>query len=208
MRWLPCGDTAALVELADLTEVLRLHAAVETARGEGGLEGVTDVVPAARTLLVRCGTRSALERVAPLVDALDLADDVPVSGEEVSIAVRYDGDDLADVAELLDVGTEEVVHRHTETLWRVAFTGFAPGFGYLVADDGTAPLEVARRPEARTTVPAGAVALAGEFSGVYPRSSPGGWQLIGSTETPMWDVDRDPPALLTPGTRVRFEDVR
>ncbi len=208
MRWLPCGDAAAIVELDDLAQVLRLHAAVESARSEGRLEGVVDVVPAARTLLLRCTGREALEHGAALVDALHLADDVPLSGQEVTISVRYDGDDLDDVAELLSVDAAEVVRRHTETVWRVAFTGFAPGFGYLVSDDGSAPLEVARRPEARTTVPAGAVGLAGEFTGAYPRSSPGGWQLIGTTETRLWDVDRDPPALLTPGTRVRFEEVR
>ncbi|MCH1866640.1 allophanate hydrolase subunit 1 [Nocardioides sp. CFH 31398] len=222
MRWRPCGDAAALAEVEDLDTVLRLHAAVAAAREDGGLPGVVDVVPAARTLLLRCATGADLERAVDTVTALELPDAPPTSGEEVTVEVVYDGEDLGDVATHLGCDVEEVVRRHTATRWRVAFTGFAPGFGYLVpdtgrdaghdaghdgADDEPHPLEVPRRPESRTAVPAGAVGLAGEFSGVYPRSSPGGWQLIGSTATPTWDVDRDPPALLTPGARVRFVEV-
>ena len=207
VRWLPCGDAAALAEVDDLDTVLRLHAAVAARREDGGLPGVLDVVPAARTLLLRCASTADLERAVETVVGLDLPDAPPASGEEVTVEVTYDGEDLADVAAHLGCDADEVVRRHTATPWRVAFTGFAPGFGYLVPDlpdGGSHPLAVPRRPESRTAVPAGAVGLAGEFSGVYPRSSPGGWQLIGSTATPTWDVDRDPPALLTPGTRVRF----
>jgi KipI family sensor histidine kinase inhibitor len=214
VRWRPCGDAAALAEVDDLDTVLRLHAAVAAVRDDGGLPGVVDVVPAARTLLLRCTTGADLERAVETVAGLDLPDAPPASGDEVSVEVTYDGEDLADVAAHLGCDVPEVVRRHTATRWRVAFTGFAPGFGYLVPDTGqgsgggeTHPLEVPRRPESRTAVPAGAVGLAGEFSGVYPRSSPGGWQLIGSTTTPTWDVDRDPPALLTPGARVRFVEV-
>lgn len=87
----------------------------------------------------------------------------------------------------------------------MAFCGFAPGFGYMVGGDPR--LRVPRRDEARVRVPAGAVALAGEFTGVYPRASPGGWQLLGRTDAVIWDVDRDPPGLLRPGVRVRFEEV-
>src|SRR6478752_2421824 len=90
------------------------------------------------------------------------------------------------------------------TTWRVGFGGFAPGFAYLV--DGDPRLHVPRRGEPRTRVPAGSVALAGDFSGIYPQDSPGGWQLIGTTDAVLWDVDRDPPALLAPGTSVRFVD--
>jgi KipI family sensor histidine kinase inhibitor len=101
----------------------------------------------------------------------------------------------------------EVVAAHTQTPWRVGFAGFAPGFGYLVGGDER--LRVPRRSEPRTKVPIGAVGLAGEFSGVYPRESPGGWQLIGHTseeQAALWDVDRDPPALLTPGQWVQFRE--
>ena len=122
------------------------------------------------------------------------------------LAVRYDGPDLAAVAELTGLTTTEVVAAHLASPWTVAFIGFAPGFGYLTGGDPR--LHVPRRDHPRTRVPAGAVGLAGEFSGVYPRSSPGGWQLIGSTDAPMWDVRRHPAALLRPGTPVRFEAVR
>ena len=116
--------------------------------------------------------------------------------------MTYDGPDLAEVARLTGLDESEVVAAHTGTPWRIAFGGFAPGFAYLTGGDER--LRVPRRDEPRTTVPAGAVGLAGEFSGVYPRPSPGGWQLIGSTEARLWDPDRDPPALLEPGGWVRF----
>lgn len=206
MRWRACGDAAALVEVDDLDAVLRLHAAARSAHDAGRLTGLVDLVPAARTLLLRCTDRDALERVAAAVAALPLPEQVPATADEVHVAVRYDGADLADVAGHLGCEPAEVVRRHTATTWRVAFTGFAPGFGYLVAEHPAGPLEVPRRPESRTRVPAGAVGLAGEFTGVYPRSSPGGWQLLGRTTAPVWDPDRDPPALLRPGTRVRFTD--
>jgi KipI family sensor histidine kinase inhibitor len=122
------------------------------------------------------------------------------------IDVVYDGADLADVAALLGMDTDGVVAAHTGTLWRVGFGGFAPGFAYLV--DGNPRLAVPRRAEPRTRVPAGSVALAGEFSGVYPRESPGGWQLIGHTSAMLWDVGRPQPALLTPGLWVQFRAVQ
>ncbi|MET0315460.1 MAG: allophanate hydrolase subunit 1, partial [Rhodococcus fascians] len=123
--------------------------------------------------------------------------------DTVVVAVTYDGEDLSDVAEATGLTVAEVVRAHTEQTWTVAFGGFAPGFGYLVGQDDR--LTVPRRTTPRTTVPAGSVGLAGEFSGVYPRSSPGGWQLIGRTDAVLWDVERDPPALLRPGVTVRFE---
>jgi len=117
--------------------------------------------------------------------------------------VTYDGEDLADVARLLDCSVAEVVARHTGEEWTVAFCGFAPGFGYLTSP-GT--WDVPRRESPRTKVPTGSVGLAGEFSGVYPRESPGGWQLIGRTSVRIFDQERDPAALFHPGRRVRFVD--
>jgi KipI family sensor histidine kinase inhibitor len=128
---------------------------------------------------------------------------------DIQIDVVYDGADLDEVARLTGLTTEQVVAAHTATPWRVGFGGFAPGFAYLIGGDGR--LEVPRQSEPRTRVPAGSVALAGEFSAVYPRESPGGWQLIGHTSkdtAELWDVDRDPPALLRPGMWVQFRDVR
>ncbi len=197
MRILTASDRALLVEAADLAEAMRLNAALRD------VPGVVERVPGARTVLVRFDPRRvSAERLAEMLentpeDAVDRA-----TGPEVTVPVRYDGDDLTEVAGMLGISADEVIARHLAAHWRVAFSGFAPGFGYAVGDD---PLfDVPRRSTPRTRVPAGAVGLAGAITGVYPRSSPGGWQLIGHTDAVMWDVDRDPPALLTPGTRVRF----
>jgi allophanate hydrolase subunit 1 len=218
LRVLPAGEDALILEVADLDEVLaleeRLRAAVE--HGTAPWSSVTDVVPAARTvlLLTRAGTDLAVLRAA----ALALDDSVPPgpgpaveprpsatrSAHEVEVAVRYDGPDLHDVARLTGLTPADVVAAHTGTPWRVAFGGFAPGFAYLVGGDPR--LVVPRLDQPRPSVPAGSVGLAGEFSGVYPRSSPGGWRLLGTTGLVLWDADREPPALLTPGTTVRFTD--
>jgi KipI family sensor histidine kinase inhibitor len=125
---------------------------------------------------------------------------------EHTIEVRYDGEDLEAVSRLTGLSAQQVVAAHTGTPWQVAFCGFAPGFSYLVGGDPR--LEVPRRDESRVRVPAGAVALAGPFSSVYPRASPGGWQLIGHTDAVLWDTHADPPALLTPGSTVRFVEAR
>ncbi len=197
VRVLPVGDAGVLVEVPSLPDVLALAAAVRTA----GLPGVVDVVPAARTvLLLAPGVDPA--RLGDAVRALtvDPSAELP-DGGTVDLPVVYDGPDLDEVGRLTGLGADGVVEAHTATPWRVAFGGFAPGFAYLV---GGALPAVPRRSEPRTTVPAGAVGLAGEYSGVYPRPSPGGWQLIGRTATTLWDAHRTPPALLTPGTRVRF----
>ena len=127
-----------------------------------------------------------------------LADPMP----ETVIPVRYDGLDLAEVAEIAGMSAEQVVERHLAARYTVAFTGFAPGFAYLSGGDPA--LVVPRRSTPRPRIDAGSVGLAGPFSAVYPRQSPGGWQLIGRTASSMWDLDRDPPALLLPGNRVRF----
>ena len=215
---LPVGDEGLLLEVADLDAVLALDGALRAAVAVGGAHWreVTDVVPAARTVLLL--TRDRTDLAALRAAVLALADSVRVergsaggsgpetapNSHEVEIPVRYDGPDLDDVARLIGLTTTEVVEAHTGTSWRVAFGGFAPGFAYLVGGDPR--LRVPRRDRPRPSVPAGAVGLAGEFSGIYPRSSPGGWQLLGSTEAVLWDVDRDPPALLGPGTTVRFVD--
>ncbi len=209
-RLLPYGDRALLLELEDAAEVLAWTDAVGRAR----LPGVADLVPAARTLLVVTSEDADVSAVRGALAGLEAAP-APVTGpadgregdgedDAVVIPVTYDGPDLADVARLTGLDEAEVVRAHTATSWRVAFGGFAPGFGYLVGGDGR--LHVPRRDSARTRVPAGAVGLAGEYTGVYPRESPGGWQLIGSTTATMWDLDRDPPALLRPGARVRFRE--
>lgn len=122
--------------------------------------------------------------------------------DPIRIPVRYDGPDLAEVAERTGLTAGELIAAHTGTLWRAAFAGFAPGFAYLTGGDPR--LSVPRRATPRTEIPSGAVGMAGEYCGIYPRRSPGGWQLIGSTDVVLWDERRDPPALLAPGTAVRF----
>ena len=201
MRILTASDHALLVEAADLDEAMRLNLAWE------GTPGVVERIPGARTVLVRFDPLAV--SAADLAGALAATEidtaQLPATGE-VTVPVRYDGQDLDEAASLLGVSADELVNRHLAADWRVAFSGFAPGFGYVVSSD---PLfDVPRRSSPRTRVPAGSVALAGQFTGVYPRESPGGWQLIGRTDALMWDIDRDPPALLSPGTTVRFEQVR
>lgn len=209
---LSCGQSALLVELGALDAVLAADAAVRRAISDAGAgttwAGVVDIVPAAQTLLVTIGSTGqlpALRRaLTELLADLDVTDNLVCDDQVVQIPVRYDGPDLSEVARLCGLRPSEVVALHTATPWRVGFSGFAPGFAYLTS--GSARLEVARRPEPRTVVPAGAVGLAGSFSGIYPRPSPGGWQLIGTTDATLWDVDRDPPALLQPGWSVQFID--
>jgi KipI family sensor histidine kinase inhibitor len=202
-RILPLGETGLLVELDDLDAVLALYEALDASRPTG----VVDLVPAARTIGLTVDPAVLPLSVATgwltQTDPLEPATAAP--RRTVEIPVRYDGEDLAEVAALLGMPATEVVALHTSSLWRVAFCGFAPGFGYLVTDHDR--LTVPRRATPRTSVPAGSVGLAGEFSGIYPRSSPGGWQLIGSTDALLWDPAAEPPALLAPGTVVRFVDV-
>jgi 5-oxoprolinase (ATP-hydrolysing) subunit B len=191
----PYGDEALLVEPSDPAVVLALAAALSAD------PDVLEVVPAARTLLVRAEAH-AIARLAERLPRLATADVEPAAGGEVVLDVTYDGPDLEETAAALGLGPAELVRRHARGTYVVAFCGFAPGFAYLRGLDPA--LHVARRAEPRTRVPAGAVGIAGEFTGVYPRESPGGWQLLGRTDAVLWDLDRTPPALLAPGTRVRF----
>ncbi len=202
MRFLPVNLDAIMVELDDLDQTLALLASLK----KDPIAGVEEIVPAARTLLIRF--RPAALAVEALVDAIagrDVSSRSEHTGTLVEIPVHYDGEDLNDVAALLNITPEEVIRRHTESEYMVAFTGFAPGFAYL--SGGHPSFNLPRRTSPRTRVPAGAVGLAGTFSGVYPQASPGGWQLIGSTPVAMWDIAREVPALLQPGFRVRFVDI-
>ncbi|MFB8009753.1 allophanate hydrolase subunit 1 [Nocardia sp. NPDC056000] len=219
------GDSALLVIPAARALVADLVVALRPRP-----EGVVDVLPAAETVLVTLSESLAAEPVrarlnallarleadarvgagAPVAPGGRSLPDAPPAGsdpdaEPIRIPVRYDGADLPEVARLLGLTRDEVIAQHTSTVWRCAFVGFAPGFGYLESADGR--LTVPRRPESRTAIPPGAVALAGGYSAVYPRRSPGGWQLIGSTDAPLWDVDRDPPALIRAAAAVQFVDV-
>jgi KipI family sensor histidine kinase inhibitor len=209
IRFLPSGDSALLAELADLGQTLALFRAL----AEKPVRGIEEVIPAARTLLVvfQPGVVSA-EHVAGHLSQLHRAhvaagdSHAPArEGRLVEIPVHYNGEDLEEVAARTGLSVAQVIEWHTSTEYMAAFAGFAPGFVYLASAQGG--MQVPRRASPRTRVPAGSVALAGEFSAVYPTDSPGGWQLIGVTPWRMWDMRRAEPALLQPGFRVRFRDV-
>ncbi|ATE57670.1 5-oxoprolinase subunit B family protein [Actinosynnema pretiosum] len=198
MRLRRCGSDAVLVEVSSLDEVAAVRAAVRAA----DLPQVAEVVPAARTVLVKAAP-GGLGAVRELLDGLDLSAPAPAPAREVVLPVRYDGPDLELVAETAGLAVDEVVALHTGAAYEVAFCGFAPGFGYLTGLPE--PLRQPRLDSPRTRVPAGSVAVAGEFTAAYPRATPGGWRLIGTTDAPLFDPERDEPALLAPGDRVRFE---
>ncbi|NEG55287.1 5-oxoprolinase subunit B/C family protein [Bifidobacterium platyrrhinorum] len=252
MRFLTCGESAMIVECADLDAALRLYTAIDAARagatgssaatvaggpaGDPAFRAITQLLPAARTVYVAFDPLLAVNVMADMTEAANAATDADntraltagvrdfrailrdaIAGLRtgalkdrdariVEIPVTYAGEDLDDVAELLGVSADEVVARHSGHPWTVAFGGFAPGFDYLTGGDPI--FDVPRRSTPRVAVPAGSVGLAGTFSGVYPRASSGGWQLIGTTTAPMWDDAADPPALLRPGDTVRFTPVR
>jgi len=195
------GDQALMVQCGSTAEVLAWEAALRAA----ALPGVVDIVPAARTVLVKLDGPRYQGVIRQRLRKMRVAAQEAAPSDrraDVVIDVVYDGPDLAEVAGHTGLTTAEVINAHTATLWRVGFSGFAPGFAYLV--DGDPRLRVPRRAEPRTSVPAGSVALAGEFSAVYPRQSPGGWQLIGHTDVVLWDIERSDPALLTRGMWVQF----
>jgi KipI family sensor histidine kinase inhibitor len=190
VRLRPYGDAAVLVDCDSLEEAQRWFAAVH---------GEAEAVLGARSVLLRgepARLRALLARTSPETAA--------AAGEEagIEVPVVYDGPDLPEIAALTGLTVEEVIAAHTGTPWTVGFGGFAPGFCYLVGGDPR--LTVPRRESPRTRVPSGSVGLAGEFSGIYPRESPGGWQLLGRTVLTVWDSGRSEPALLTAGMTVRF----
>lgn len=200
MNVLSYGGRAVLVEPTDPDSVLPLRNWLV----RQGHPGVVSVLPAARTVLVEFDP--AVLSLTALRELLAEADTAPADaqggGETIELPVRYDGADLASVAEQVGISTGELVRLHSDREYTVRFCGFSPGFGYLSGLDER--LRLPRLATPRPAVPAGSVAIAGEFTGVYPRSSPGGWRLLGSTEVALFDLTRDPPAVLAPGTRVRF----
>lgn len=203
LRVLDYGDHALLLECESTAEVLAWTASLR----EADLLGVTDIVPASRTVMVKIAGPRYLPATRQRIEKLRVVpnEDVIAPGSpDIVIDVVYDGADLDEVGRITGLGAAGVVAAHTGAPWRVAFGGFVPGFAYLVGGDSR--LDVPRREEPRTRVPAGSVALAGEFSGVYPRETPGGWQLIGRTDAVLWDIDRPDPALLMPGMTVQFRE--
>lgn len=195
MKFLPAGHNGLLVECESLAQVRQLYATLLRQRPAELIE----IVPAARSLLLVGGGLDRLRRDLP---DMPLQNGPEAGASLVEIPVTYDGEDLEEVADLTGQTPSDIIALHSSTEFCVAFCGFAPGFAYLSGLPES--LRVPRRQTPRTRVETGSVALAGEFSGIYPRSSPGGWQIIGHTTLQVWDSTRDPPSLLVPGTRVRF----
>ncbi|MCQ1954078.1 5-oxoprolinase/urea amidolyase family protein [Arthrobacter sp. zg-Y238] len=198
----PAGTRALLVELDSLADVVALHARLQSSP----LPGQIDALAAAGTVLVRFAGRRDTVAAVRLLERLDFSHAALSDARTVTIDTVYDGEDLAEVARLTGLSEEAVVQAHTGTAWTGGFGGFAPGFTYLVGGDPA--LNVPRRSTPRKAVPAGSVALAGDYSAVYPRESPGGWQLIGHTNAKLWDLSRESPALIRPGDSVIFRPVR
>ncbi|MCU1501478.1 MAG: allophanate hydrolase [Ilumatobacteraceae bacterium] len=202
MKIVADGRHAVLVECNSLVESIAVGARLRALPPPG----VEDIVPAARTVLVR-GLGSTADLAAAVDERLrgwqPAAVQVADTGPPIEIVVRYDGADLADIAGATGLEPAEVIRLHSSADYTVAFCGFAPGFAYLVGLP--AALVRPRRDTPRTSVPAGSVAIAGELSAVYPTSSPGGWHLLGHTDRVLFDPERDPPAVLVPGAHVRFE---
>jgi KipI family sensor histidine kinase inhibitor len=193
------GADALLLEVDDTAAAPALYHEAQARARDGSLE-VRDLVPGARTLLLDgVADPDALARDVETwrPGPLDLQE-----GPSVEVPTRYDGADLDAVARLWRMTTEEVVATHTGTDFVVAFCGFSPGFAYCTGLP--ADLAVPRHDSPRPQVPAGSVGLAGEFTGIYPTASPGGWQLLGTTDLTLWDPHQEVPATLPPGTRVRF----
>jgi KipI family sensor histidine kinase inhibitor len=195
MRVLNCGDSAALIECVDAAEARFLAAALS--------EEVL-LTLGARTVLVRAARTETLALIANL-DAVELAEVEFGQSEHHVIGVRYDGPDLTRVADHAGLTPAEVVDAHTSAIQTVGFAGFAPGFAYLVGGDPR--LHVPRLDVPRPRVAAGSVALAGPYSGIYPRESAGGWLIIGHTSDWLWDIDRTIPARFAPGDSVTFEAI-
>lgn len=203
---LPAGEHAILIEFDEP----RAPAAFAHHLRTQNIAGIDDVVPTQYTVMVfadRTTPHQLLrEIVVAQLDSHQGRDHTPQQPiREVTIGVHYNGADLASLATTCGLTPTELIELHTSLVWTCDFIGFAPAFGYLTSPDN--PLDVPRHRQSRPQVPAGAVALAGPYSAVYPRSSPGGWQLIGTTAVTLWDLDSDPPSLLSAGTRVRFIDL-
>ena len=215
MQELSAGPDAVLLDFTDEADPARtaldVAAALRGAMNDGHLVGVEDLIPSATSILVQGSTGGGVD-VLGIHRILRAAADRPSTADEavrhVEIPVHYDGEDLDDVAATLGLSVDDVIEAHRGSRWRVQFMGFAPGFGYLVpAEDTTNPLlSVARRSHARTRVPTGSVAIAAGYSAIYPRDSPGGWNLLGRTDVELWNESGEPPALLAPGTVVHFTD--
>ena len=212
LRAHPLGDSAVTILFGAerSTELLRMVHSAARSLEAAKIPHVEDVVPAYLALTVFYDPLhvSYEEISATLMAACDRAthsSSKSAQSREHRIPVRYDGMDLEAVATSTGLSVEEVIARHSRRTYTVDLLGFVPGFAYLSELD--ASLQLPRRAQPRPRIAAGSVAIAAAQTAVYPLDTPGGWHIIGSTQTVMFDPARDAPALLAPGDTVRFERV-
>jgi KipI family sensor histidine kinase inhibitor len=204
LRALPSGQRGLLIETAE-RDPAQTAAVLRTLAAARGI-GIVDVVPGACTVLVTVATETDVPILRSLLAVVRDAPDVQAEpAQPIELDVRYDGPDLADVARMSGLSVAEVIMLHSQSTYRAAFSGFAPGFAYLTGGDEL--LHLPRRVSPRPSVPAGSVAIADIYTAVYPRRSPGGWHLLGTTDAELWNLSRDPAALITPSTLVRFKPI-
>jgi KipI family sensor histidine kinase inhibitor len=194
VRFLPSGDACTIAQVDSLADAHELLRRIEAA----GF--ATDVVCGSSSVLVEPGGPEVERRLLDLAVAERASIVVPSRTHEIPIV--YDGADLTAIAERLGMAVDDVIAAHATREWTVAFIGFGGGFPYLVGGDPR--LRLARRETPRTHVPAGSVAIAEQYCGIYPREGPGGWHLLGRTDAPIFEVSRTPPSALAVGDRVRF----
>ncbi|MEG2921488.1 MAG: 5-oxoprolinase/urea amidolyase family protein [Acinetobacter sp.] len=203
MQFLSVNADCFLIELSSLEETLALYSKLQNAQ----LKGVKDLIPAAKTILVFFNEiETQFQALASVISRFEIGSSLERNAQQVIIPIHYNGEDLAQVAALQGLSVADVILKHRQSVWNVAFIGFAPGFAYLSSPDHPFT-DIPRLKVPRKKIPAGSLGLAGKYSGIYPKDSPGGWQLIGTTSEKMWDLERKNPALLLPGMTVHFEDV-
>lgn len=202
IRARPAGVRAVVLELDDGWEPAAVAAEVRRLADVQGAR-LSDVVPGAGTVLVVAQDPPGLAQLLAALPRLTAPPPTEqAAGTPLELPARYDGPDLPDVARATGLSVQDVVHRHSAVVYRAAFSGFAPGFVYLSGLDPA--LRLPRRATPRTAVPAGSLAVADGWTAVYPRRTPGGWHLLGTVDVPVFDLAREPAALLAPGQRVRF----
>lgn len=203
MRFLSVNVDSFLIELTSLEETLALYSKLQHMQ----LKGIKELIPAAKTILVFFNEfETNLDVLISTIAQVTVGTSLDRNAQEVIIPIVYKGEDLAQVAELQGMSIADVITKHQQSIWNVAFIGFAPGFAYLNSPDHPFT-DIPRLKVPRKKIPVGSLGLAGQYSGIYPKDSPGGWQLIGTTSEKMWDLERENPALLLPGVKIHFEDV-
>lgn len=205
----PLGDSAVTINLGTTrsTELLRTIHATARALSDAALSAVYDVVPGYVAVAVFYDpSKTSYAEIVPALLSICGRISAPLRtsalGRQHEIPVTYDGPDLADVSAATGLSIEEVVARHINRIYTADIIGFVPGFAYLSELDPA--LRLSRRAQPRPRVRAGSVAIAGAQTGVYPLDTPGGWHILGHTETVMFDPARDSPSTLSAGDTVRF----